>query len=109
MPRWTSTYAQANQFGDAHPGLDHQCQQGMVAATEPGASLGCGEQRFDLGGVEVADDAALVAFGRDRHHPRDRVRVFGVFERREPVERVDRAEARVAGADAVAAVRFRGG
>jgi hypothetical protein len=34
------------------------------------------------------------------------VRVFGVFERGETVERVDGAEARVAGAGTVAAVAF---
>ena len=98
--------AQADQFGDADPGLDHQHQQRVVAAAEPGAAVGRGEQRGDLGEVEVADGVALVAFGRDRHDPRDRVRVFGMFERGEPVERVDRPEPGVAGAGAVAAVLF---
>jgi hypothetical protein len=32
--------AQANQFGDADPGLDHQREQRAVAAAEPGAPLG---------------------------------------------------------------------
>jgi hypothetical protein len=97
---------QADQLGDAHPGLDHQCEQGPVAAAEPGAAVGRGEQRGDLGEVEVADGAAVVALGRDRHDPRDRVRVLGMFERGETVERVDRAQARVAGAGAVATVAF---
>jgi hypothetical protein len=47
-----------------------------------------------------------VAFGRDRHDPRDRVRVLGVLKCGETVERVDRAEAGVAGAGTVAAVAF---
>ena len=101
--------AQADQFGDAHPGLDHQCQQCTVAAAEPGAAVGRGEQRGDLGEVEVADGAAFVALGRDRHDPRDRVRVLGVFERGETVERVDRAEAGVAGAGSCCRGRVRGG
>jgi hypothetical protein len=50
-----------------------------------------------------------VALGRDRHHARDRARVLGVLERRETVERVDRAEARVAGARSIAAVAFQVG
>jgi hypothetical protein len=77
--------AQAGKFGDADPGLDHQRRQRMVAAAEPGAQIGSGEQRLDLAQVEVADDVALVAFGRDRHDPRGGVRVFGVFQRRVPV------------------------
>jgi hypothetical protein len=96
VPSWTSR----------KPGLDHQGQQGTVAATEPGGLVGRGEQRGDLGVVEVADDAALVAFGRDRHDPRDGVRVLGVLECCVPVEGVDRAEAGVAGAGTVAAVAF---
>ena len=82
VPRWTSRDVQADQLGDAHPGLDHQRQQGAVAAAEPGGLVGRGEQRGDLGEVEVADDAAFVAFGRDRHDPRDRVRVLGMLRAR---------------------------
>ena len=101
--------AQAGEFGDADPGLDHQRQQRVVAAAEPGAEIGRGEQRLDLAQVEVADDVALVAFGRDRHDPRDGVRVFRVFECRVPVEGVDRPEPGVAGAGAVAAIVFQVG
>jgi hypothetical protein len=39
------------------------------------AAVGCGEQRLGLGLGEVADDAAVVSFGRDRQHARDRRRV----------------------------------
>ena len=101
--------AQTGEFGDADPGLDHQHQQRKVAAAEPGAAIGRGEQCCDLPGVEVADGVALVTFGRDRHDPSDNVRVFGVFERREPVERVDRPEPGVAGAGVVAADLFQVG
>jgi len=47
-----------------------------------------------------------VALGRDRHHPRDRVRVLGMSERSEAVERVDRPEPRVAGPGTVAPIFF---
>ena len=47
-----------------------------------------------------------MAFGRDRHHPGDRLGVLGMSERGEPVERVDRPESCVAGPGAVAAFLF---
>jgi hypothetical protein len=47
-----------------------------------------------------------VALGRDRHHSRDRVRVLGMSERSEAVERVDRPEARVARSGTVAPLLF---
>ena len=94
--------AQAGELGDTHAGLDHEHQQGVVAPAQPGARVGRGEQRLDLVEVEVGDDAALVALGRDRHHPGDGVRVLGVLQRREPVEGVDRPEPGVAGPGTVA-------
>jgi len=78
----------------------------VVAAAEPGAAVRGGEQRFDLLEVEVADGVALVAFGRDCHHSGDRVRVLGMLQGHVPVERVDRPEPGVAGADMVAAILF---
>ena len=98
--------AQADQFGDAHAGLDHEQQQRVVATAEPGGRVGRGQQRLDLVEVEVGDGVALMAFGRDRHHPGDRVGVLGMSERGEPVERVDRPEPGVAGPGAVAAFLF---
>ena len=98
--------AQAGELGDAHAGLDHEHQQRVVAAAEPGGRVGRGEQRLDLVEIEVGDGVALVALGRDRHHPRDRVGVLGMLERGETVERVDRPEPRVAGPGAVAPVLF---
>ena len=77
-------------------------QQRVVAAAEPGGAVGRGEERLDLAEVEVGDGVALVALGRDRHHPRDRVGVLGMLERGEPVEGVDRPEPGVAGPGAVA-------
>jgi len=56
--------------------------------------------------IEIGDGVALVALGRDRHHPRDRVRVLGMFERSEPVERVDRPKAGVARPGTVAPCLF---
>jgi hypothetical protein len=100
------TDPQADQFGDPQPGLDRDQQQRVVATAVPAGGVRRGEQRFDLGGVEVVDGVSLVAFGRDREHPADRVQLLGVFERCELVERVDRRQAVVAGPWAVAAVLF---
>lgn len=96
----------ADELRYAHAGLDHEQQQRMVAAAEPGAGVGSGEQRLDLCRVEVVDDGVLVAFGRDRHHPGDRPGVLGVAQRSEPVERMDRCEPRVTRARTVVAVVF---
>ena len=100
--------AQAGELGDPDAGLDHERQQRVVAAAVPGVFVGRGEQRGDLVAIEVVDGVALIPFGGDRHHPRDRVRVLGVLQRREPVEGVDRSEAGVAGSRAVAPVCLRG-
>ena len=78
----------------------------MVATAEPGGLVGRGEQRFDLVEGEIADGVARVALGRDRHHPRDRVRVLGMVQRDVAVERVDRPEPGVAGAGTVVSVLF---
>src|SRR5579875_718536 len=98
--------AQGGEFGDSDAGLEHEHQQRVVTTTEPGAEVRRGQQRFDLGFVQVVDDVPLVAFGRDRHHPGDRVRVLGVFQRGVAVERVDRPEPGVAGSRTVPAIGF---
>ena len=42
---------QADELGDAQPGLDREQQQRVVAPAEPGVAVGRGEKRLDL--VEV--------------------------------------------------------
>ena len=97
---------EADEFGDPQPGLDREQQERVVAAAVPAGAVWRGEQRFDLGGVEVVDGVALVALGGDREHPTDRVQLLGVFERHELVERVDRRQAVVAGPWAVVTLLF---
>jgi hypothetical protein len=96
--------AQADEFGYSEPGLDRNQKERVVATAEPGAAVRRAEQRLDLLEVEVADVVSLVAFGRDRHHPADRLKVLGVSERGVPVERVDRRQPVVASPRAAAAV-----
>jgi hypothetical protein len=76
----------------------------VIAAAVPGLAVGRGEQRLDLLQVEVADQLAVVALGRDLDHACDRLGVFGMTQRSVAVERVDRGELLVAGAGAVAAL-----
>jgi len=96
--------AQAGELGHAQPSLDREQQQGVVAATEPGAAIGCREQRVDLCLGEERHDRSVGAFGLDRDHARDQLGVFGVSQRGEAKQRVHRREPRVAGARTVAAV-----
>ena len=63
-----------------------------------------GQERVDLFVGEVGDDRAVEAFGRDGEHAADERGVLGVAERGEAEHRVDRRQARVAGAGAVAAL-----
>ena len=53
-------------------------EHGVVAPAGPGAAVGCGEQRVDLGVGEPGDRLALVAFGGDGQHALDRGGVFGM-------------------------------
>ena len=76
----------------------------MVASAGPGAAVGRGEQRVDLGFGEVGDQRPVEALGRDRQDARDRGGVLGVAQRGVAEQRVDRGQAGVAGADAVAAL-----
>jgi hypothetical protein len=66
--------------------------------------IGSGEQRRGLLLVEVADDRAVVAFGRDREHACDRGRVLGMAQRGVAVERTHRRQPGIAGPRVVAAV-----
>jgi hypothetical protein len=92
------------EFADSQPGLDGQDQQGVIAASEPGRPVWRGEQRVHFGRGEEADQCAVVAFGRDGQHLGDRLGVLGVAQRGVAEQRVDRGQACVAGAYAVASV-----
>ena len=78
-------------------------KQRVVAPAGPGGLIS-GEQGVDLGLGEVGDKVALGPLVRDREHPLDRPSVLGVMKRHVREQRVDRREAVVAGADAVAAM-----
>ena len=93
---------QSGQLSDAHAGQDRQQHERVVAAAEPGAAVGRGEQRLDLFQLEVADGVSLVTLGRDREHSPERVKVFRMSQRGVLAEGVDRRQAVVAGAGAVA-------
>ena len=92
------------ELGGAQPGLDREQEQRVVAASGPGRAIRCGEQRVDLLLVEERDERSVGAFRWDREHALDVVGVFGMAQRGIPIERVDRRQAGVSGAGAVAAV-----
>jgi hypothetical protein len=69
---------ESGQFGDPQAGLDGQCEQGLITATEPGAVVGRGQQCVDLVAGQKAHQSLLVAFGGDGQHLLDRLGVFGM-------------------------------
>jgi hypothetical protein len=93
---------QPDQLGDAQPGLRGGQEQRVVASSGPGGAVGAGKQRLDLGGGEERDDSLVGAFGGDREHALDQAGVLGMPERAVLEERVDRGQADVARARAVA-------
>jgi len=99
--------AQTGEFGDTQTCLDCDGEQRVVATTDPGVSVGNGEDRLDLLSGEERNDVAIEPFLWDCQDPRDQIGVFGVLERREAEQRMDRGQAGVAGSYAVAA-RFPG-
>jgi hypothetical protein len=76
----------------------------VVAPARPGRGVAGCEQRGEFGLGEVADQVALVPFGRDGEHALDRCRVLGMTQGRVGEQRVDRCQPVVAGADAVVPV-----
>ncbi len=96
--------AEAGELCDAQPGLDRDGQQRVIATTDPPGAVRCCQERVDFLGGEVGDDRPVVALGRDGEHAGDQVGVLWVAQRGVPEHRVDRGEARVAGAGTVAAV-----
>ena len=95
-----------DQLGDPQSGLHGQVEHRVIAPTSRAGRVAGREQRLHLGFGEVGDHGPVVAFLRDRQHPGDALRVFGVLQRGVTEQRVDRGQAGVAGPDAVAALLF---
>ena len=101
---------QAGQFGDPQSGLDGQDEQGVVASAEPGAAVGRGEQRVDLGSRVRKQTGPLAAFGAGWPAPAGSTAACsGCVQRGVAEQRVDRGQPGVAGAHAVAALGFQVG
>jgi hypothetical protein len=96
--------AEPNQFRHAQTRLDGDGQQGPIATADPRRHIRRGEDGRDFRGVEKRDGSALVAFAGHRKNllAEPRMRRFGDGD--VPKERVNRGEARVPGATAIAAL-----
>ena len=97
---------EADEFGDAQAGLDGDEEERAVASAEPGGWVGAGEQGFGFVLGEVLDVVVVVAFAGDREDALAVEEVPGVAEGDVAVEGVDRCQAGVAAAGAVAALVF---
>ena len=98
--------AQANQFGDAQPGLDHEQHEHPIPPPGPGRRIWGLQQGVDLVGTEVGDQRPFETFGRHGQDPADGGGVFGVARGGEAKQRVNRREPGIAGAHAVMSVVF---
>jgi hypothetical protein len=97
---------EAAQLGDPQAGLDGDGEQRVVAAAGPAVPVGGGEQGAGLGAVQERHDGPVEALGRDGEHPGDEGGVLGMAQGREPEQRVNGRQARVAALGAVAPVAF---
>jgi hypothetical protein len=79
----------------------------VIAPTGPCGLVACGEQCVDLLVGQVRDQRLVGPFRRDREHPGDAGGVFGMLERREPEQGVDRSQPDVTGPDAVTPIGFK--
>ena len=95
---------EADELGDAQPGLDGEDEHGVIAPAGPGAAVGCGEESVDLGVGEPGDGSPVVSFGGDGEHALDGGGVFGMVQRGVAEQGVDGGEPPVAGADRVVPV-----
>ncbi len=68
---------QAGQLRDAQPGLDDECDHGVIAPAGPARRVAGGEQGVDLVVGEEGDQVAL----EDGQYPLDGRGVFGVVQR----------------------------
>ena len=74
----------------------------MVAAADPGTSVGGGEQRGSLGWGEETDQGGIGPLAGDGEHPAGQRGVLGAAQRCVGEQRVDSSEPVVSGSDAVA-------
>ena len=102
-PELEVSTGEPGKLGEAQAGLGRQQEECMIASAGRGGAVRRGEERLQFGTVEEGDEGALDALGRDGEHAPDECGVFGMTEGREAKERMDRGEADVAGAGAVAA------
>ena len=98
--------AQAGNLAHTYTGLDGEGEQCMVAATDPGAAVGDGEDRLNLLFGEEFYDSPLEPFLWDRQDPGNQIGVFGVLESGEPEERMDRGQTGISASDAVPPLCF---
>ena len=101
--------AQTGKFADTQTCLYCDVEQRVVATTDPGVLVGNGEDRLDLLFGQERNDVAIEPFLWDRQDPRDQIGVFGVLERGELEQRMDRGQAGVAASYAVAPLVFQVG
>ena len=80
---------QRRQLGETESGLDGHQEQRVIAATEPGAWIGRGEQRIDLGPGEKRDLATRETLAGHGEYALDLRGMGGCFEGRVSKERVN--------------------
>ena len=94
--------AQADQLRHPQAGLDGHEEQGAVSPARPAARVGSGQQRLDLFAAQKVDGPACVAFARDGEDALAEQGLGRLPKSHVPEEGVNRGEAGVAGAGAVA-------
>ena len=62
---------EASHFGQAQTGLYRHQEKRVIAPAEPGARIGCGEQRLDLGARERMNQGPPEALARNGEHALD--------------------------------------
>jgi hypothetical protein len=98
--------AQADQFGDAQSGLQGHKEHGVVAPSDPGIAIGCGEQGLHLIAGQEVDGIAVVALVRHGEDALDERGVCRLLQGDIAKEGVQRGQPRVAGACLVAPTAF---
>ena len=96
--------AEADELARSKPGLAGERQHRPVTPPGPGGLVGSGHECRDLVLGEVGDEGAVEALGRDGEDALDHGRILRVTERGVAEQRVDRRQARVAGAGGVGAL-----
>ncbi len=92
---------EADQLGDAQPGLEGEHQQGTVPPAFPAPLVRGVDERGGFPGAEEAHGRLAEALGRDGQHPLDHSGVLGVAQGGVAEQGPDGREAKVAGPGAV--------